>query len=68
MGSHKLSIDFNQALLLLEMSLTIDKSTWSNIPGDDTAMCVTFIDIFQLMGFFRVLVAIHLQNNKANEK
>lgn len=69
MGSHELSIDFNQALLLLEMSITIDESTWGNIPGDDTSMCVIFIAVFQLMGFYRVLVAICLQKkNKANEK
>ena len=68
MGSHELSIDFNQALLLLEMSITIDESTWGNIPGDDTSMCVIFIAVFQLMGFYRVLVAICLQKKTRQTK
>ena len=64
MGSHKLRMDFNQALLLLEMSITFDESTFCNIQGDDTAMCVIFIAVFQLMGFYSVLVAIGLQNTR----
>jgi hypothetical protein len=51
-GSQKLRVESNQTLLSLEMSINIDESTWRNIPMDDTAMCVAFIAVFQLVVFF----------------